>query len=467
MWATMCLASGCVARFLQPSNTVSVLIDCDKGLFRFNLHRVFTSRSLLLHSWQIGIESNCSEEQKRTHRMGNLLMTTRNVRRERSGPMFFQRSLIVLLALAAVTQTLAQTAAVNKNAAPRLIDVDGMVSQAANKFMGDPHSVGISVGVIKDGQSRRYNFGEVEKGKNVRPTQNTFYELASITKTFTGILLAQAVVEKKVKLDDDIRKYLDGNYPNLEFEGKPIKLFQLINHTSGLPFNLPDRPELFRNPDPYELPKILTAIETNYTRENFYEDLHKVKLAKAPGADFKYSNAAAQLLGYILEKLYGTPYEQIVLKKIARPLGMKQTKIILNTSETKHLAKGHYDNGTLALPGTTQSQAAGALRSTVSDMLKYMKYHLNESDEVIKLSHQTTWGDIKYYASGLNWQMVKTSAGDRRIWQSGGSFGFSSYCALFPELRLGIVLLSNESDQNSQKRLSDMADEIMMKIKGN
>ncbi len=227
---------------------------------------------------------------------------------------------------------------------------------------------------------------------------------------------------------------------------------------------MPDRPELFRNPDPYELPKILTAIESTYTRENFYEDLHKVKPDKEPGTDFKYSNSAAQLLGYILEKVYGMSYEQIVLKKIARALGMTETKITLTLSERRRLAKGHYDNGSIALYGTPQTQAAGALRSSVSDMLKYMRYHLNEKDEVVRLSHQTTWGDIKYYASGLNWQMNKTSAGHRRIWQSGGSFGFSSYCAIFPELRLGIVLLTNESDQNSQGRLNAMADEIMIGV---
>ena len=380
--------------------------------------------------------------------------------------MIFQRCLPIAVILTFVIQTPGQKADPHGKAGPRLIVIDRVVNQSANKFMSDRHSVGLSVGIIKDGRSRTYNFGEVEKGTKNRPSQRTIYELASITKTFTGVLLAQAVVEGKVKLDDDVRKYLDGSYPNLEFEGKPIKLFHLINHTSRLPFVLPDRPELFRNPDPYELPKILTAIESGYTRENFYEDLHKVKLDKEPGTEFKYSNSAAQLLGYILEKVYGMPYEQIVLKKIARPLGMTETKIILTASERTRLAKGHYDNGSIALYGTPQTQAAGALRSSVSDMLKYIRYHLNEDDEVIRLSHQTTWGDIKYYASGLNWQMNKTSAGHRRIWQSGGSFGFSSYCAVFPELRLGIVLLANESDQNSQGRLNTMGDEIMISVGG-
>jgi D-alanyl-D-alanine-carboxypeptidase/D-alanyl-D-alanine-endopeptidase len=380
--------------------------------------------------------------------------------------MTFQRCLTIVLILAALFQTLGQKIDPDRKTGDKGMEVGSVVNTSANKFMSDQRSVGLSVGIIKDGRSWTFNFGEVEKGKKNPPTQHTIYELASITKTFTGVLLAQAFVEGKVKLDDDIRKYLDGSYRNLEFEGKPIKLFHLINHTSRLPSNLPDRPELFRNPDPYELPKILTAIESQYTKENFYADLHKVKLDKAPGTEFKYSNAAAQLLGYILEKIYGMPYEQMVFRKIARPLGMSETKITLTPSETKRFAKGHYDNGSVALYSTPQTQAAGGLRSSVSDMLKYMSYHLNENDEVVRLSHQSTWGDIKYYASGLSWQMKNTSGGRRKIWQTGGTFGFSSYCAVFPELKLGIVLLSNESDQDSQGRLNNMADEILTGILG-
>lgn len=88
-------------------------------------------------------------------------------------------------------------------------------------------------------------------------------------------------------------------------------------------------------------------------------------------------------------------------------------------------------------------EQAWARRSSVSDMLKYVAFHLDGKNEVIKLSHQATWGDIKYYASGLNRQMNLTPGGRRRIWQNGESFGFSSYCVVFPKSGLGIVLLSN------------------------
>jgi CubicO group peptidase (beta-lactamase class C family) len=217
--------------------------------------------------------------------------------------------------------------------AVRPAKIDEVVEKSARKFMSDQHSVGLSVGVFNANKVYTYNFGEVEKGKGELPTEHTIYEIASITKTFTGVLLAQAVIEKKVRLEDDVRKYLVGNYPNLEFNGQPIRLVHLINHTSRLPFVLPDRPELFQTPDPVELPKILTKIESSYTRADFYEDLHKVKVDKVPGTEFKYSNAAAQLLGYILEGLYGLRYEQLVIQKIAKPLRMRETKIMLSEAE--------------------------------------------------------------------------------------------------------------------------------------
>ncbi len=339
--------------------------------------------------------------------------------------------------------------------------IDLAVHTSAGKFMEDRKTVGLSLGILKAGKAYIYNYGEVENGSGRLPTGHTLYELASITKTFTGTLLAQAVVEGKVRLDDDVRLYLEGGYPNLEFDGQPVRLFHLVNHTSGFPFMLPDRPGLFQNPDPAQLPKILTEISNSYTRDNFYEDLHRVKLDKTPGTEFKYSNAAAQLMGYILERVYGMSYEQLVAAKIAKPLKLKETKISLSRTEQRRLAKGHYEDGSIALYMPSGIQAAGALRSSASDMLKYLGFHLNEKNAAVLLSHQPTWGDINYYAAGLNWQMKKTADGSRRIWQSGGSFGFSSLCLLLPERNIGLVLLANESDRNAEGRLNTLADELL------
>ena len=162
--------------------------------------------------------------------------------------------------------------------------------------MDDKRAVGVSIGIFNDGKTSTYNYGEVEKGTRTLPSHCTLYKIASITKTFTGTLLAHAVVEQHVKLDDDVRIYLDDEYPNLAFDGQLDKLVHLINHTSRLPFMLPDRPELFEHPDPIEVSKMLVHLSQRYTRTNFFEDLHQVQLDTAPGVAFKYSNAAAQLL---------------------------------------------------------------------------------------------------------------------------------------------------------------------------
>lgn len=341
--------------------------------------------------------------------------------------------------------------------------IDAIVNNAANGYMKDNARVGLSIGVYQDGKTYTYNYGTTEKGKDLLPATNTLYEIGSITKTFTGTLFAQAVVDKKVKLDDDIRKYLDDKYPNLAYKGYPIKIYQLINHTSGLPFLLPDKKDLFQLPQD-SIPYFLTTVQNNYSTDKFLRDLHAVQLDTIPGVKFSYSNAAAQLLGNILEKVYGRSYESLIKKFIIIPQKMPLTKLTYSNAETAMFAKGYNDKGVLMPYNPIMIGAAGNIKSTVSEMLNYIKYHLDESNPVIKLSHATTFGDINSFAIGLNWQMNKTQNGYRRIWQSGGTFGFSSYCVVYPELNTGIILLSNESDRTAQSGLEAVANRIFEEI---
>ena len=345
---------------------------------------------------------------------------------------------------------------------PLRTSVDLIVEEAAQQFMTAPQSVGLSVGIVKDGKTYVYNYGTVEKDQQQLPTGQTMYPIASITKTFTGTLLAQAVVEKKVKLGDDIRKYLTGNYSNLAYEGQPIRLFHLINHRSGLPFLLPDRPDAFANT---AIPSSTIAAELlqGYTRNDFYADLHKVKLDTMPGYTFRYSNAGAQLLGYILERVYNMPFEDLVRLKITQPLAMSHTKIELASSDLANLAKGYNCNGVEMPPIPDQLQGAAALKSTVTDMLKYIQWNVAEETEAAKLTHQPTSGDASRYSSGLNWQMLNVS-GNRVIWQDGNIPGFSSLCVNYPELNMGIVVLSNECDRMTASRVTALTNQIAKAI---
>lgn len=342
--------------------------------------------------------------------------------------------------------------------------LDIIVQKATMPFIGNPTKVGLSIGIYKNGEVYYYNYGTTQKEKQSVPTNKTVYEIGSISKTFTGTLLAQAVKDKKVKIDDDVRKYLDGNYPNLEYQGKAIELSYLVSHISGLPFFLPDNPNLFQNPNYDTLPFTISRIQQNYSKQKFLEDLHTVQLDTIPGYNFHYSNTGAQLLKYILEKVYQMPYDKLLSKFITTPLKMQNTNSLYSKNDFALLVKGYNDKGKLMPYNPQILDAAGGIFSTSSDMLQYMKFHLNENDQVVALSHKVTAGDINHHAIGLNWQEQITSNKQRKIWQSGGTFGFSSYCVIYPETKVGIVLLTNESDPGAQHGLEGIAEEIVAQL---
>ncbi|WP_080054607.1 serine hydrolase domain-containing protein [Spirosoma aerolatum] len=340
--------------------------------------------------------------------------------------------------------------------------VDSLVERAAQQFMRLPQAVGLSIGIIKGGQPFVYNYGTIERGRQQLPTSQTVYPIASITKTFTGALLAQAVVDGKVQLNDDVRKYLTGDYPNLVYQGHPIRLVHLINHRSGLPFLLPNKPEAFSNTN---TPASAVAMELMrpYSRTDFYNDLHQIKLDTIPGVAFKYSNTGAQLLGYILERVYEQSFEQLVQQKLTQPLAMRDTKITLTPSAQTRMAKGYDCEGILMPDSPDELQAAGALKSTVVDMLKYIQWNISEKSLTAKLTHQPTWTNGSQYASGLNWQMLQ-SAGNRVIWQDGNIPGFSSLCVNYPEQNLGIVVFANECDRTTASRIKAMTNQIIKQL---
>ena len=349
-----------------------------------------------------------------------------------------------------------------RNVVENASTTDTIVDHAIKRFVDvTPQVVGLSIGVFKNGAMYTYNYGTVERGKNQLPTANTLYRIASITKTFTGTLLAQAAVEKQVKLDDDVRQYLDGNYPNLEFQGHPIRLYDLVDHRSGLPFFLPDKPETVPgyNHDVVPWPTRIADVLRTYSRQDFYSDLHQVRLTGVPGVAVQYSNAAAQLAGYILERVYGKPYETLLKEKIFQPLGMRSTTITLDAEQAGRLAKGYDSTGQVMPDVPDQIQAAGAVKSDVSDMLKYVQWEVEERDEAVKLSHipRATAGE---YSADLNWQMWR-SGGNRLIWQSGNFPGFHGLCVVMPELRIGVVILANETDAASNAARDRMANEIL------
>ena len=318
--------------------------------------------------------------------------------------------------------------------------LDSVVQEAVTLYMSNKNVAGLSIGVLQNGKISTYNFGETKKGTGQLPTANTIYEIGSVTKTFTGILLANAVLEGKVKLDDDIRKYLDGNYPNLQFAGEPIHLVNLSNHTSGLP----------SQPKIPGIDKDLFSPSLNFTDKMLSDILHHITLDTLPGTRRQYSNFAVGLLGIILEKVYGMNYEQLLKKYILRPYAMKQTKITLSKSAFKSFAQGYDVEGNPSPYWRNRiAEPDGGIRSTTHDMLIFMQEQINTKNSATWLSHQLTFGNAKQ-GTGLNWGISTTKAGYLRLSHDGGTDGFTSLCLVYPELKAAIILLTNHGDHNDE-----------------
>jgi CubicO group peptidase (beta-lactamase class C family) len=340
-------------------------------------------------------------------------------------------SIAVLLALA--PPAFAQDAA-----------IDAVARAAGTEYLAAEQGVGLSIGVIRDGKSTTWHFGAIAKGGPV-PTADTAYEIGSVSKTITSLLLARAVIAGKASLDDDVRKYLDGDWSKLEFEGQPVRLLHLANMTSALPDNLPDLSGIGEDPGRFRTAKAIAA----YGKADFLTDLRKASPGKRPGEEVAHSNVAAQLLIYVLERIYGVPYDALLVREIERPLGFTGA-----AAATGYDAEG---NVAAVLP-----RDKFGWRYSTNDMLRYAALQLNEKDPAVALSHKGSWFTLdKKTAVAMNWISTDLPGGGRQLRTSGGTFGFASVIQLYPERRLGIVLMANRSKPTTQGKLSDIADRIV------
>jgi CubicO group peptidase (beta-lactamase class C family) len=256
---------------------------------------------------------------------------------------------------------------------------------------------------------------------------------------FCGILLAQAILEHKVKATDDIRMYLPkGKFKNLEVNGKFIQLIHLANHTSGLsriPGDIEKDPA-FDPFNPY----------AHFTKEMLIKYLETVELVSGPGTNCDYSNTGMGLLGMILENIYCKTFEELVEEKICAPAGMKNTTINLNAEQEALLATGYNTSGNVTpywtLPATP---AAGALRSTPKEMLLFTEKNLEEKDAAMKLSHQRTFNDGTEI--GMAWQLLKTKQGNTLTWHNGATYGAGSFIGFIKEKNCAVVVMGNSGTQ--------------------
>ena len=276
---------------------------------------------------------------------------------------------------------------------------------------------------------------------------DTVFEIGSISKVLTSLLLADMVRRGEVAMDDPASKFLPAGVRMPDFEGAPITLLDLATYTSGLP----------RMPSNFA-PKDWGNPYIDYTAERLYDYLSNYKLGFRPGKHFEYSNLGFGLLGHILELRAGRSYEELVVSRICAPLGMEDTRITLTSSMKARLAQGH--NADLAPVPNWDFLAlagAGAFRSTANDLLKFLALCLDPADTPVGAAMKLTLSErrprMEQRGVGLGW-FVSSRFGDELIWKSGGTGGYATFIGYSTTTRRNRILLSNAADYDANIALA-------------
>lgn len=255
-------------------------------------------------------------------------------------------------------------------------EIRGILEDRIDKYR---QSVGIVVGLIEPHGRRVIAYGKVDQADGRPLNGDTVFEIASITKLFTSLALAEMVQRGDVKLTDPVAKYLTGiKVP--ERGGHQITMENLATHTSGLPR------------EPHSLrPRSVYDPWAGYSFEDLSEFLSSYQLSRDPGGRFEYSNVGIALLGTALARRAGVDYESLIRTLITGPLGMASTAVTPTREMASRLATGH--NYLLEPVAATESNIfapAGALRSTVNDLLKFLSAVLGYAQTPLAPAMRTT-----------------------------------------------------------------------------
>lgn len=333
---------------------------------------------------------------------------------------------------------------------------DAAIQELARAWLADNDGVGLSIGVYADGQRRFYNAGTTQLDGNTVPTKDTVYEIGAVGKTMTGQLLARAIVEGRATLDDEVTRYLDGEYKNLANGGQVIRLRHLASMSSQLADNIPDITQVRKVPsEPLAVTRM--RVFSEYSQKEFLRQLQRVTPRRPPGEEPGSSNVSSMLLGVVLEKLYGEPFETILAREIEKPLRMGSG----TRPAAKLLAQG-YTEGNEPLPpyGAPSQFAVNSLRYSAEDLLRFASWQVVERDASVKLAHQPAWSTPDGQVSvGFYWIKGSSPQG-RRLQFSGTTFGFTSFCDLYPEARVAVVLLANKQAEGAQETLRALSAKI-------
>jgi CubicO group peptidase (beta-lactamase class C family) len=276
-------------------------------------------------------------------------------------------------------------------------------------------------------------YGAVARGGAI-PDGDTMYEIGSISKVFTGLLLADAVQRGAVALDDPLQRHLPAGVVVPTWEDAPVRLWHLSTHTSGLP-RLPGM-QGSSPADPY----------AHFDAERLGAALGKVRVRWAPGSKYEYSNLAVGSLGWALAHTQGQPtFAALLAERITGPLEMRDTMVELDDAHRSRLASPYDASGEPAHTWDLAALAgAGGIRSSVHDMLRFARVQLAPGDgplaNAVRLSQQKRHDGQNGIGLALGWHLSRDGA---TLQHNGQTGGYHAYLAVQPATQRAVCVLAN------------------------
>lgn len=306
--------------------------------------------------------------------------------------------------------------------------------------------LGLAIGVWKQGERRIFTYGAA------RP--DSIFEIASITKTFTGLMLAKMVEQGKVRLDEPVRELLPPGTV-AKPTGSEITLLDLVTHQSGLP-PMPDNINFADRINSW----------ANYGRQQLYAYMANHGVAKPVDVTYAYSNLGVGLLGQVLADRSVKRYADQLRDEITAPLGMDDTVLRLSGEQQRRFLTG-YDENHRPLPAIYRDGAlagAGAILSTAGDMMTYLEANLHPENRGAlsgALSHQLHEPTSGAGQTALIWAYNENTG----YWHNGASSGFTSHAFFNPRTDSAVVVLVN-SGPNPLLSADAIAEHIRERLSG-
>lgn len=313
-------------------------------------------------------------------------------------------------------------------------------------------NVGISVGFISNNKEYYTAYGNLNEESQIKIDKNSIFEIASITKILTSNLIAQAVIDNKIKTADYIDSYLPKEYILNENLRNKIKISDLASHQSGLPdIDFGKLIELNpQQPVSSVTEKTLTALINNCSELKDY-------------GKYRYSTIGYTLLGQILEKVYNKSYDEIIREKIITPL--KMTNTLTKDFNVKNRTVGHNPEGGIQeFFNWNVTAPAGLVKSNASDMITFIKSVLNKETQIGKpamVTEKIFYKDEKREMGlGLN---ISTDEKNTIYLKSGDSMGQSSIICYNRIKNWGIIILLNQRNSKMRQDLLNVIYDTVLK----